>query len=166
MDQDEFVEKFSNIIEHLPLIAASLVHKRPFSSVDHFHQLISSFLDQLPQEGKMGVLRLHPDLAGRLAEMGHLTGESQAEQKAAGLDTLTEEEREQLKENNRKYKTKFTFPFVIVARENKKDAILKGLALRLENSASEELETGLGQVKKIGLLRLLNIISQQQKQDA
>ena len=29
----------------------------------------------------MGVLRLHPDLAGRLAEMGHLTGESQAEQK-------------------------------------------------------------------------------------
>ena len=51
MDQDEFVEKFSNIIEHLPLIAASLVHKRPFSSVDHFHQLISSFLDQLPQEG-------------------------------------------------------------------------------------------------------------------
>lgn len=51
MGQDEFIETFCNVIEHLPLIAASLVHKRPFSSVEHFHELISSFLDQLPEEG-------------------------------------------------------------------------------------------------------------------
>ena len=79
--------------------------------------------------------------------------------KAAGLDTLTKEERQQLEENNCKYKRKFGFPFVIVARENKKDAILKGLQKRLENSVEEELETGLTQVKQICLLRLLNIIA-------
>lgn len=52
--------------------------------------------------GKEGVLRLHPDLAGRLAELGNLTQESSAEQKAAGLDTLTSEEKIMLKETNAK----------------------------------------------------------------
>ena len=103
MNDEEFIQLFANIIEHLPLVASSLVHKRPFNSVDHFHQLISTFLDQLPIDGnilnliflssyrmqrlilrnagKMGVLRLHPDLAGRLAAMNQLTVESQLEQK-------------------------------------------------------------------------------------
>lgn len=57
---------------------------------------------QFLQKGKEGILRLHPDLAGRLAELGSLTQESSAEQKAAGLDTLTAEEKSLLKESNDK----------------------------------------------------------------
>jgi 2-oxo-4-hydroxy-4-carboxy-5-ureidoimidazoline decarboxylase len=53
--------------------------------------------------GKEGVLRLHPDLAGRLAELGSLTQESTAEQKAAGLDTMTLGEKQLLRETNIKY---------------------------------------------------------------
>ena len=46
------------------------------------------------------MLRLHPDLAGRLAEMGKLTKESVEEQKAAGLDNMTEDERGILQRSN------------------------------------------------------------------
>ena len=53
--------------------------------------------------GKEGVLRLHPDLAGKLAQLGNLTGESTDEQKAAGLDTLTEEEIATLTQANSEY---------------------------------------------------------------
>ena len=67
---------------------------------------------------------------------------------------------------------------MICARQNKKEAVLKGIVERLENSAtlgkvsicyfyswlssmfviSTELKTGIEEVKKICLLRLLGII--------
>ena len=40
-----------------------------------------------------GVLRAHPDLAGKLAAAKRLTAESTAEQASAGLDALTDDER-------------------------------------------------------------------------
>ena len=58
-----------------------------------------------------------------------------------------------------RYKAKFGFPFVICARENKKDAILNGLATRVENSAETELTTGIEEVKKIMLYRLIALVS-------
>ena len=57
-----------------------------------------------------------------------------------------------------RYKEKFGFPFVICARQNKKDAILKGIQHRLNNSADQELKTGIEEVEKICLLRLQNIV--------
>jgi 2-oxo-4-hydroxy-4-carboxy--5-ureidoimidazoline (OHCU) decarboxylase len=42
---------------------------------------------------------------------------------------------------NQQYKQKFGFPFVICARENKKEAILSGLERRLNNSKETEAIT-------------------------
>ena len=47
---------------------------------------------------------------------------------------MTCEEKDKMKTLNQKYKDKFGFPFVICARLNKKEAILKGLELRCYNS--------------------------------
>lgn len=63
------------------------------------------------------------------------------------------------------YRLKFGFPFVICARMNKKDAILKGLEARLHNSAEAELLTGIAEVKKIALLRLKNLVPPQFSSD-
>lgn len=153
---EPFIALFGSIIEHCSLCAAAVWQNRPFRDVHHIHQLICDLLDKLPDSGKQGILRLHPDLAGKLA--GNLTSESQREQKAAGMDTLTPQEREIMLERNDCYKTKFGFPFVICARNNKKDAILDGLKHRLQNSIDEELLTGIEEVKKIGMLRLMDII--------
>jgi 2-oxo-4-hydroxy-4-carboxy-5-ureidoimidazoline decarboxylase len=47
---------------------------------------------------------------------------------------------------NQQYKQKFGFPFVICARENKKEAILSGLERRLNNSKETEAITGVEEV--------------------
>ena len=47
---------------------------------------------------------------------------------------MTCEEKDKMKTLNQKYKDKFGFPFVICARLNKKEAILKGLELRCYNT--------------------------------
>lgn len=162
LNYEDFIGRFGNVIEHCSICAAAVWRFRPFHDIRHLHQAICSFVDLLPNTGKEGVLRLHPDLAGRLAELGSLTQESSAEQKAAGLDTMTPAEKQLLKDTNAKYRDKFGFPFVICARQNKKEAILKGIVERLEHSAAEELNIGIEEVKKICMLRLLSIVHDEQ----
>jgi 2-oxo-4-hydroxy-4-carboxy-5-ureidoimidazoline decarboxylase len=50
--------------------------------------------------GKEEVLRLHPDLAGHLADEGKLTRDSSREQQSAGLHNLTPEEKAQMNQLN------------------------------------------------------------------
>lgn len=108
---------------------------------------------------KEGVLRCHPDLAGRLAQTQSLSRESTGEQQAAGLLDLSSEERVILGRMNEDYKFKFGFPFIICVRQNKKEAIFRGIEQRLNNSREEELATALEEVKKIGTLRINDIIN-------
>lgn len=104
--------------------------------------------------GKEGLLRLYPDLAGKLAASGQLTSNSKKEHKAAGLDQLTQEEEVLMAILNEKYKNKFGFPFVICSRQNKKDSIINGLRERLNNTVEEEIVIGINEVKKICNIRL------------
>ena len=52
---------------------------------------------------------------------------------------------------------------MICARQNKKEAILRGIATRLNNDKTQEIETGVAEVKKICWLRLKNIITSPQQ---
>ena len=70
-------------------------------------------------------------MAGRLADSNLLTPESTREQREAGLDSLTAQEKERLRSHNEQYRDKFGFTFIICARENKAAAILTGLDKRL-----------------------------------
>jgi 2-oxo-4-hydroxy-4-carboxy--5-ureidoimidazoline (OHCU) decarboxylase len=51
------------------------------------------------------VLRLHPDLAGRLADEGRLTKDSLREQQSAGLHKLTPKEKAEINQLNARYDT-------------------------------------------------------------
>jgi len=93
-----------------------------------------------------------------LTQSGRLSPESTKEQKRAGLDTMSSEEQQTISERNYQYREKFGFPFVICARHNKKEAILTGLANRLQNDRLTEVKTGVDEVKKNCLLRLLDIV--------
>ena len=94
--------------------------------------------------------------------MDTLTSESKNEQKTAGLLDLSVEEQLLLSKNNASYMSKFQFPFVICARENKKDTILTNIVIRQENCKDVELNIGIEEVKKIARLRLMNIIEMHQ----
>lgn len=151
----DFIQKFGNVVENTSLCAAAVCARRPFHSFDNFVSSMYQFIDELPKDGRAGILRNHPDLAERLES---LTPESQREQTQAGITTLTKEEIQQLKHYNGLYKEKFGFPFVICARLNNKDAILSGIQTRLHNDGDQELKCGVEEVKKIMLLRMKDLV--------
>ena len=108
---------------------------------------------------KVVILSGHPDLAGRLASANLLTPESTREQCEAGLNLLTEAELQRLRSHNTEYRERFGFTFIICARENKAAAILEGLDRRLDNTREEEINIGIGEVKKIARLRSIDILN-------
>ena len=127
LDYGEFIHKFGNVVEKTPLCAAAVCARRPFSSFDSFVSEMCQFIDELPKDGRVGILCSFSDLADRLDS---LSPESQREQTAAGITTLTPEEIQQIK----LYKEKFGFPFVISARLNEKDTIFRRIQTRLSNN--------------------------------
>ncbi|XP_069129211.1 2-oxo-4-hydroxy-4-carboxy-5-ureidoimidazoline decarboxylase-like [Argopecten irradians] len=157
LDCDDFVSIFGNVVEHCSLCAAAVWQHRPFRNVHHLHQLVCDFLDNLPDDGQRGVIRLFQDIAGKISR--GLSAESQKEQKVAGITDLTKEEKKTLQMRNNNYRNKFGFPFVICARKNKKDTILEGLKCRIENDITE-VRNGIQQVQQIALLGLLDIVEE------
>ncbi|XP_006832002.1 PREDICTED: putative 2-oxo-4-hydroxy-4-carboxy-5-ureidoimidazoline decarboxylase [Chrysochloris asiatica] len=158
MDFGDFVEVFGNVIERCPLIAAAVWSQRPFSDLEDLEARFCAFIDVLPQSGQEGILRCHPDLAGRQLQRGTLTAESQREQSAAGLQGLGAEERRRLAELNAQYRARFGFPFVLAARLRDSAAVMSELARRLHCPPAQELRTALGEVKTIGRLRLRDLL--------
>ena len=95
---------------------------------------------------------------GRAARQGTLSPASTGEQAAAGLDRLTSAEIATFNRLNQQYRARFGFPFVICARDNKKDSILAGFAARLQHTREQEITIALGEVAKICALRLRDLI--------
>ncbi|HMP82383.1 MAG TPA: 2-oxo-4-hydroxy-4-carboxy-5-ureidoimidazoline decarboxylase [Verrucomicrobiota bacterium] len=156
---EEFVRIIGPVFEHSPWIAEATWSKRPFASVDELHRALCQTVADADEEQQLALIRAHPDLVGKLALAGQLTKESTGEQASAGLDQLTPQEIELFQKNNTAYKEKFGFPFIICARLNKKDAILNGFKVRLQNSPEQEIKTALEEIGKIAYLRLSDIVA-------
>ncbi len=158
LDENDFVIKFGCLFEGSSWIAARAWRARPFSSIEHLHRSFREVMDKAHIDEKVALIEAHPDLVGEAARTGNLTPESAREQSSAGLDRLSPEEIATFERLNRDYKQRFGFPFVICARENRKDTILEGFASRLSNSRSAEIEIALRQIARIAYLRMLEVI--------
>jgi 2-oxo-4-hydroxy-4-carboxy-5-ureidoimidazoline decarboxylase len=155
LSTDEFVRLVGPVFEHSPWIAASVAAARPFASVATLHSAMCEAVRHAGEEFQIALIRAHPDLVGRVV----LTAESKGEQASAGLTDLNPEEVALFDRYNREYKTRFGFPFVICARLNKKDAILRAFPVRLQNSPGDEITTALAEIFKIAHLRLADLIA-------
>ena len=111
------------------------------------------FRSASPDE-RLGVLKAHPDLAGKLAAAKRLTPESTAEQASAALDALTDDERATFQRLNGDYVQKHGFPFIIAVRDNTKASILQAFQTRIDNDTATEFATACKQVERIAELRL------------
>jgi 2-oxo-4-hydroxy-4-carboxy-5-ureidoimidazoline decarboxylase len=157
-NREEFVSVVGPVFEHSPWIAEVTWHKRPFASVEQMHEALCKTVMEGGEQKQLALIRAHPDLVGKLALAGQLTKESTGEQVSAGLDKLTAQEAKLFQSNNAAYKAKFGFPFIICARLNKKEAIIKGFETRLKNSRSQEVKAALEEIGKIAWLRLVDLI--------
>ena len=160
LDRKSFVERLGFLFEGSPWIASETWDSRPFRTREVLHAALQEVVARASQEHQLALIRAHPDLVGRAALAGTLTRESTAEQHAAGLDpgALTDEEIHRFQHANGEYQSKFGFPFVICARDNRKDTILTGLAERLGNDRRTEIETALREIGKIAWHRLTDVV--------
>ncbi|TDK44498.1 allantoinase PuuE [Antarcticimicrobium luteum] len=161
MDHAAFVAKFGGIFEHSPWIAdrAFALELGPaHDGAVGLHSALCRAFRSASAEERLGVLRAHPDLAGKLAQAGRLTADSTAEQAGAGLDMLTDAEREDFTRLNTAYVDKHGFPFIIAVRDNTKASIRAAFERRLQSNTDTELEEACNQVERIAELRLQDIL--------
>ena len=158
MDRAAFTAALGHLFEHSSWVAEETWDKRPFGSSEALHRALCATLASAPLSRKVALIRAHPDLAGRLAQMGQLTAASTAEQASAGLNSLPAQELAAFQQLNSAYKDKFGFPFVICARLNDKATILRALESRANNGADLERETALKEIEKIAWLRLGDLL--------
>jgi OHCU decarboxylase len=147
------------MFEDSPWIADQTWSKRPFKNLEALHRSLCETVRSSALETQLALISAHPDLVGRAAMAGTLSPASTSEQASGGLDRLTAEEIGLFQKYNNQYREKFGFPFVICARLNKKEAILGGFVLRLNNSREAEIHTALEEIFKIAWLRLSDVIS-------
>jgi chitin deacetylase len=157
MTRDRFVTRFGSIFEHSPWIADrafDLELGPAHDSATGLHNALARMFRSASAEERLGVLRAHPDLAGKLAAAKRLTPESTAEQASAALDALTDAERDTFQRLNADYVAKHGFPFIIAVRDNTKDSILAAFHTRIGNDTDTEFATACAQVERIAELRL------------
>jgi OHCU decarboxylase len=162
MNKADFVTAFGGIFEHSPWIAEGAWEAELGAAHDTaigLHSALCRVFRRTDDTRRLGVLTAHPDLAGKLAAAEQLTKESTAEQASAGLDALTDEERATFEGLNADYTSKFSFPFIIAVKGLSKDQILQAFKSRINNDKDTEFTTACGQVERIALLRLHEVLS-------
>lgn len=162
MTRDEFVDRFGGVFEHSPFIAERAYDddmvRGETLNVERVHAALVAIFRVATEEERLGVLRAHPDLAGKLAIAGELTQDSRNEQAGAGLDRLSPQEHARFTALNDAYTQKFGFPFIIAVKGLNRHDILTAFETRVNNSREEEFATACGQVERIALLRLQGML--------
>jgi len=160
MDEAGFVAVCGPLFEHSPWIAARTWQSRPFPTLAALHRELVATVRQAARQEQLALIAAHPDLVGRLAREGKLSRNSTAEQAAAGLSELSASEITMFERFNREYREKFDLPFIICARENRKEAILAAFPVRLAHTREQEVATALAEIGTIARFRLLDAVAE------
>ncbi|MEM7496704.1 MAG: allantoinase PuuE [Pseudomonadota bacterium] len=157
MERDAFLAAYGGVFEHSPWIAEEAWDfgiGPAMDTAEGLHAALRTRFRLADPARRRAVLNAHPDLAGKLAAARQLTPESAAEQAGAGLDALTEAERERFTALNTAYRDRFAHPFIMAVKGRSKADILAAFEARLGNDAAAEFDTACREVEKIARLRL------------
>ena len=155
----EAVALLDGIYEHSPWIAERALAARPFRSLAHLKHALVQALAGSSADEQIGLIRAHPELAGKAMVSKTLTAESTNEQSKAGLTDCTPDEFAKIQQLNADYNTKFGFPFILAVRGPRgtglaKREIIETFARRLHNHPDFELGEALRNIHRIAEIRL------------
>ncbi|SFF75148.1 allantoate deiminase/N-carbamoyl-L-amino-acid hydrolase [Duganella sp. CF458] len=163
-DAETFTEILHGLYEHSPWIPQRAATQRPFRSIDELKLGLQRVVSDASNDEQLGLIRAHPELAGKAAVAGELTPESTGEQAKAGLNLCTKEEFAALQELNGAYNGKFGFPFILAVKGGdgkglSRQAIIAAFRRRLRNQADDEQREALRQIHRIAEMRLNALLS-------
>jgi len=153
------VALLDGIYEHSPWVAENALAQRPFRSLAHLKHALAQAVAAAPVDRQLGLIRAHPELAGKAMEAKTLTAESTHEQGKAGLTNCTPEELAHIRALNQAYGEKFGFPFILAVRGPRGDGLPKGEIIatferRLHHHPDFERAEALRNIHRIAEIRL------------
>jgi N-carbamoyl-L-amino-acid hydrolase len=159
----EFVETLGGIYEHSPWIPQRAAKQRPFANLTALKLALHAAVTAANEDEQLGLIRAHPELAGKAAIAGTLTKESTGEQAKAGLNNCSPEEFAALQKLNADYNAKFGFPFILAVKgpDGKgltRRQIINAFTRRLKNRRDAEAAENLRQIARIAELRLNDLL--------
>jgi OHCU decarboxylase len=157
LDREAFVATYGGVYEHSPWVAEKLAEAGLTPEDDDPKRLAARMAAVVEESGaarQLALLRLHPELAGKLKVGEALTESSQREQGGARLDQCTPEELAKFEIFNAAYRMKFGFPFIIAVTGLTRSEILSAFERRVAHSREQEFRTALDEVYKIAAIRI------------
>lgn len=159
LDREAFVAALGATFEHSPWVADGAWAARPFASIDALHAAMTGVVQRAPRGAQIAFLCAHPELAGKEAQRGAMTGDSIAEQASAGLDALSRAELDEMTRLNAAYRARHGFPFVVAVRRYTKAQIFSEFVRRTANDSAAERSEALAQIGTITRLRLEALVA-------
>ena len=155
----EALALLDGLYEHSPWIAEEALAQRPFRSLAHLKHALAQVVRTAELDAQLGLIRAHPELAGKAMVAKSLTAESTNEQSKARLTECTPEEFERIQQLNAAYNERFGFPFILAVRGPRgtglsKQEIIDTFARRLDNHPEFELAEALRNIHRIAEIRL------------
>lgn len=155
----DFVALLDGTYEHSPWIAERAAASRPFKTLAALKVALARVVREASIDEQLGLIRAHPELAGKAAVAGELTAESTNEQQKAGLTACTPEEFAKLQKLNADYNARFGFPFILAVRGPRgtgftRQEIIATFERRLRAHPDVERAECLRQIHRIAEIRL------------
>ena len=158
-NQPDFVKLLDGTYEHSPWIAEQAWSKRPFKSLVQLKLVLVEVVRAAGRDAQLGLIRAHPELAGKAMAAKTLTAESTHEQGKVGLTDCTPAELERIQRLNADYHTRFDFPFILAVRGPRglglsKAEIIATFERRLQGHADFERPECIRNIHRIAEIRL------------
>lgn len=157
---EDFVPLLHGIYEHSPWIAERAAALRPFASRFALLDAMQAVVAAATRDAQLGLIRAHPELAGKAAVRGELTAESTREQAHAGLSACSQAEFDRLQALNAAYHARFGFPFILSVKGHDRASILRQFERRAGADPDTELATALREIGRIAEFRLLERVTE------
>lgn len=155
----EALRLLDGLYEHSPWVVERALTQRPFKSLAALKWALVQSLAAATPEEQLGLIRAHPELAGKAMVANTLTAESTGEQSRAGLTHCTPEEFAKLQQLNADYNARFGFPFILAVRGPRgsgftRQQIIVTFQRRLHNPLAFERDEALRNIHRIAEIRL------------
>ncbi|MEJ6007357.1 2-oxo-4-hydroxy-4-carboxy-5-ureidoimidazoline decarboxylase [Paucibacter sp. AS339] len=155
----DFGRLLAGTYEHSPWIAERAAAARPFASVAGLKHALATVVREASRDEQLGLIRAHPELAGKAMVAQALTAESSDEQGRAGLTHCTPAEFARLQQLNAAYGERFGWPFILAVRGPRGQGLTRGQIIetferRLQDSPEQEMHECLRNIHRIAEIRL------------
>ena len=162
-DPQAFIATLRGIYEHSPWIPERAASMRPFATALALKLALQSVVARASLEEQLGLIRAHPELAGKAAIAGGLTAESTGEQAKSGLNLCSAEEYATLHQLNADYNARFGFPFILAVKGPTgngltRQQVIETFTRRLKNQRTDEMAESLRQIHRIAEIRLNELL--------